>query len=160
MGILSFACIIAVALVWFVPSSQPKILVSIDISKNTVVTNGVEFANVRFGSLIQRSYVGWFATEALVAGQWIESASQHPEVRMAMLVSPKHRAIYEMPIPREGTLWRVRWEGQLDYAEVSNLRKKIAKILARPFFRETLHIMYPLSRSVVAFGYSTNRMDF
>ena len=79
---------------------------------------------------------------------------------MAMSVSPKYQSLYRMPIPREGTQWRVRWQGELDGAEVSSLRKKIAKILARPFFRETLHIMYPLFPSVVAFGYSTNRMDF
>jgi hypothetical protein len=160
MGILSSAGVIAAALVWLVLSSQPKLPVSINISRNIVVTNGFEFATVRFGNLVQRSYVGWFVTEALVAGQWIESARQHPEARMAMTVSPGREAIYRVPVPRESTEWRIHWRGDEDYGEVSRVRKIIAKLLERPFYRDTLHINFSAAQNGEAFGYSTNQIDF
>jgi len=109
-------------------------------SMNTVVTNGVEFANVRFGSLTQRSYVGWFATEALVAGRWIESASQHPEVRMAMSVSPKRQGIYRVPVPRESAEWRIHWRGEVDIGEVSRIRKMMRKYLIGILSRYVAHL--------------------
>src|SRR5437667_4191797 len=109
IGVISITCVLVVSAVSFALFTRPPIPVSVDISKISAAARGDRYAKVRFRSLSERTYVGWFVTEAFVDGRWVESASQHREVRLEMSVGPKYRAIYQMPIPREGTEWRVRW---------------------------------------------------
>ncbi len=158
--VISIACVVilsAVLLVRFMTVPNP---VSIDIDETRSSTSTNQFVNVRFRSSSKRSYVGWFVTEVLVGGRWVESASQHSEVRMAMSVGPKYQAVYLIPIPSESAEWRVRWQGERDGGEVSHFRKMMARFFDRPFFRDTLHIRFSILPTAYAFGYSTNQVDF
>ena len=149
--------IVVVVAVLLLRNSAP---IFVDISKKTQSDHGVETAGVRFRSSNKQGYVGFFYTEVFADGHWIKSASQHREAGMAMAIWPKEE-IYQMPVPREGMLWRVHWSGSLFGNDPAyRFKEKLAGILKKPFFRNTLHIRYSPNFVLEAYAYSTNRVDF
>jgi hypothetical protein len=152
--------IVVVSGLIFVLSTGHSNPVSIEFSSVYANASGEQVAKARFRSLTQKTYIGWFVTDVFVGNKWIESTSQRPETRQAMSVLPNPTSIYEMPVPRERTEWRVRWTGQTDYGQVSSFRKWLEKFLDRPSFRDKLHIRFMAAPVIVAVGSPTINTDF
>jgi hypothetical protein len=97
---------------------------------------GDHVAKVRFRSLSKTEFVGVFVTEVFVGDRWTESAHQYPEHFYAMSAIPSPGVEYEIPVPKDGAQWRVRWYGEPDYAYVSPLRKAVTFVLWHRFAPE------------------------
>ncbi len=77
------------------------------------------------------NYVFW--TEVLSNGVWVDALTQHQEARMANGLPPHHQRTLEVPVPREGTAWRIQLDAARVFGRFEMLLYNVGRRLKVPY---------------------------
>jgi len=130
--------------------SKPR-PIGLEVVRLTHDAKGYALAVVQ---LTNRTHVGFnyaFWTEVLSNGVWVDALTQPPDARMANWLAPHQHRTVELPVPREGSAWRIELDGGWVLAgRVEMLLCRACRSLKLPYqFAQDLHV-YSETNEVVA----------
>jgi hypothetical protein len=100
--------ILLIAVLTSAPGAGPISLHVVHISQNQ---SGSQIAVVELTNHTHyRCNVYAFWTEVLSNGVWLDALAQHPDARFANVLPPHAHRTLEVPLPREGTSWRIQMD--------------------------------------------------
>ena len=126
-------------------------LIGLEVVRLTHDAQGYALAVVQ---LTNRTHVGFnyaFRSEVLSNGVWVDALTQPPDARMANWLAPHQHRTVELPVPREGSAWRIELDGGwVLVGRVEMLWCRACRRLKLPYqFAQDLHV-YSQTNEVVA----------